>query len=205
MILDFHELVKKYNIDFKGILHIGAHQAEEMDVYTRYISPDKILWVDALKDKVDFCKSKYPGIKIVNAVVSDKEEDVEFNVANNGQSSSMFDLGDIHKRHHPEVHYVSKIKAKTQLMSNIIKDYNDIQFNFINLDIQGAELQALKGLGDYLKNIDYIYTEINFDYIYKDISLAGDLDSYLSTFGFKRVETSDCSSSRWGDALYKKF
>ena len=205
MILDFDKLVEKYNIDFKGIIHIGAHQAEEMEVYKKYIHPDKTLWVEALPDKVDFCKKKYPDIKIVNAVVSDKEEEVYFNVANNGQSSSIFELGFIHKRHHPEVHYVSKFKTKTQLMSNIIKDYSSIPFNFINLDIQGAELPALKGFGDYLSNIDYIYTEINFDYIYEGISLGGEMDKYLSEFGFKRVETSDCSTSRWGDALYKRF
>ena len=40
--------------------------------------------------------------------------------------------------------------------------------NFLNLDIQGAELKALKSLQDYLHKVDYIYTEVNVDYLYVD-------------------------------------
>jgi len=51
--------------------------------------------------------------------------------------------------------------AKTQLLKYILPKYEDIHFN---LDIQGAELKALKSMGDYLNNVDYIYTEVNSDY-----------------------------------------
>ncbi len=54
--------------------------------------------------------------------------------------------------------------AKTQLLKDILPKYEDIHFNFLNLDIQGAELKALKSMGDYLNNVDYIYTEVNSDY-----------------------------------------
>ena len=42
--------------------------------------------------------------------------------------------------------------------------------NFLNLDIQGVELRALKGLGEYLKKIDfnkpiYIYSQTTFSLV----------------------------------------
>jgi hypothetical protein len=74
----------------------------------------------------------------------------------------------------------------------------------LNLDIQGVELRALKSLGNYLENIDYIYTEVNSDYVYEKCDLIGDIDQYLSTFGFKRVETSWFGDCKWGDAFYVK-
>jgi hypothetical protein len=70
------------------------------------------------------------------------------------------------------------------------------------LDIQGAELKALKGMEEYLSKIDYIYTEVNSDYVYKDCALIGEVDEYLEKFGLKRVETQIYTEYRWGDAFY---
>ena len=64
MLISLHELVKKYNIKLNGILHVGAHECEELKDYERYISIDKILWIEALPGKVELCKSRYPGINI---------------------------------------------------------------------------------------------------------------------------------------------
>jgi FkbM family methyltransferase len=202
MLIPLHTIVKKYNIQFKGILHVGAHECEELSDYLHYLPINKILWIDALPEKVALCKKKYPGVLIENAIVSDIIEKVKFNVSNNGQSSSMLEFG-LHSTFHPHVSYVHSFEGDTQLLKNILPKYPN-EYNFVNLDIQGAELKALKGMEEYLSSIDYIYTEVNSDYVYKNCVLVSELDNYLSTFGFKRVETKWCGDFRWGDAFYIK-
>lgn len=199
MLISLHDLVKKYNINFKGILHVGAHECEELKDYEKYISRDKILWVEAIPDKVKKCKQMYPGVIIVNAVVSDTIETVLFKVSNNGQSSSILDFG-LHSHYHPDVKYVSCFNAETRVLRDILPNY-DIKYNFLNFDIQGVELKALKGMEKYLKDVDYLYTEVNSDYVYKNCALITELDEYLIQFGLERVETNwtDC---KWGDAFY---
>jgi len=199
MLIPLHELVHKYNIQFKGILHVGAHECEELMVYERYVPRDKIVWVEAMPDKVALSKLRYPNIQIESAVVSDKEEEVTFHISNNGQSSSMLEFG-LHSTFHPQVHYVNSVNVHTQLLQNIISKYN-IQFNFLNFDIQGAELKALKGMEEYLDKVDYIYTEVNSDYVYKGCAIINEIDQYLLQFGLHRVETK-WTSYHWGDALY---
>ena len=200
MLISLHELVKKYNINFKGILHVGAHECEELSDYEKYISRDKILWIEALDEKVELSKNRYSNILIEQAVVSDINEIVTFNKSNNGQSSSILELG-LHKQFHPHVWYVDSFKSETKLLKDIIPNYN-IFFNFLNLDIQGAELKALKGMEEYLKNVDYIYTEVNSDYVYEGCALINEIDDYLLNFGLKRVETKWCGDYRWGDSFY---
>ena len=165
MLIDLDFLIRKYNINFKGVLHVGAHECEEIYAYEKYISRNKILWVEALQDKVDLSKQKFNEILIEQAVVSDKIENVKFNRSNNGQSSSILEFG-LHQYFHPQVWYTDSFTCETKLLKDIICNY-DIPYNFINLDIQGAELKALKGMEEYLPNIDYIYTEVNSDYVYK--------------------------------------
>ncbi len=201
MLISLHDLVKKYNIIFKGVLHIGAHECEEINDYEKYLPRNRILWIEALPDKVEICKQRYSNLLIENAVVSDVIESVNFNVSNNGQSSSMLDFG-LHSTFHPHVKYISRFETETKLLKNIIPNYNNIHFNFLNLDIQGTELKALKGMEEYLNNVDYIYTEVNSDYVYIGCALVDELDKYLLNFGLHRVETRWCENFRWGDAFY---
>ena len=141
----------------------------------------------------------YPNINIENAIVSDVEEDVTFNISNNGQSSSILDFG-LHSYFHPHVYYVKSFQRKTNLLKDILPKYN-IEYNFLTLDIQGAELKALKGMEDYLPMVDYIYTEVNSDYVYKNCVLITELDEYLKQFNLIRVETK-WTQFKWGDAFY---
>ena len=200
MLIPLHDLVRKYNIQFKGILHVGAHECEELNDYERYIQRNKILWVEALPNKVKLCKQRYPNVLIENAIVSDTVEKVRFNVSNNGQSSSILEFG-LHSTFHPDVRYVSSFESETKLLKDVISKYN-IDYNFLNFDIQGVELKALKGMKEYLNRVDYLYTEVNSDYVYKDCALIGELDEYLLKFGLVRVETQWCGDCRWGDAFY---
>ena len=199
MLIPLHNLVNKYNIQFKGILHVGAHECEELKDYERYIQRNKILWVEALSDKVELCKQRFPNVLIENAVVSDQIENVTFNVSNNGQSSSILDFG-LHSHYHSHVHYVNSFEVETKLLKDVISKY-DIEYNFLNFDIQGAELKALKGMEEYLPTVDYLYTEVNSDYVYKDCALIEELDEYLLKFGLVRVETK-MTEFKWGDAFY---
>lgn len=144
---------------------------------------------------------KFNNINIENAIVSDVVENIEFNVSNNGQSSSILEFG-LHSQYHPDVHYVTSFKGKTSLLKNILPKYN-IDYNFLNFDIQGAELKALKGMEEHLYNVDYLYTEVNSDYVYKGCALVEELDEYLSKFGLIRVETK-WTEFKWGDAFYIK-
>jgi len=202
MLIKLNELVDKYSIQFTGILHVGAHECEEIHDYDRYLPRNKVLWVEGLYDKVELSRKLFPNIFIIQGVVSDKVEMVKFNRSNNGQSSSILELG-THKYHHPHISYVDSYNVKSVVLKDFIHNY-DISYNFINLDLQGAELKALKGMEPYLNTIDYIYTEVNSQYVYEGCALVTELDDYLLQFGFNRVETAWCENFGWGDAFYIK-
>lgn len=202
MLILLKDLVDKYNIHFTGILHVGAHECEELQDYLEYLPMNKILWVEAMPSKVELMRSRYPDLFIENAIVSDTIETVRFNVSNNGQSSSILDFG-LHSTYHPDVHYITHFQGETQLLQNILPKY-DITYNFLNLDIQGAELKALKGMEEYLPNVDYVYTEVNSNYVYQNCALVSELDEYLQQFGLIRVETT-WTTCEWGDAFYMRM
>jgi FkbM family methyltransferase len=197
-----YNYLKQLNLNITGILHIGAHECEELNDYVRNgINEDNIIWIDAIKEKVELAKSK--NIKyIYNEAVSNKEEDIVFNITNNGQSSSILEL-DTHKVHHPEIHVVEQRNMKTITLETFFKknNINPNKYNFWNLDIQGAELFALKGAGNILDNVDVLYLEVNTEHLYKGCSLLNELEDFLHSKNFHRVAI-QMTSANWGDALY---
>jgi len=206
MLIPFDTIYKKYDLKIKGILHLGAHLLEgKSDYDEKNIS--KVVWIEGNPDTVTQAKliAGDSHHKVYNYLISDKDnEEVEFNIANNGQSSSILKLGK-HKMYHPDVVYTNIIKAKTKTLKTIIDDNNlDVNdYNFLNIDLQGVELKAIKGLGKYLHYIDYIYTEVNSGNVYEGNDLITDIDSYLADYGFERVET-QFTGAEWGDAFYIK-
>lgn len=206
MLIKFKDIVSKYGKP-KGIIHIGAHLMEERNDYLLHDLKNTI-WIEANP-------SKYNSISKINdtpnpecafnyAITDTDNEELDFHITNNGESSSILDLGK-HSIHHPHIHVTETIKVKTKRLDSLIKENSiDINsYNFLNIDIQGAELLALKGAGNLINSIDFIYTEVNTAYLYKDCALMDEIDYYLSHFGFSRKET-EMTQYEWGDALYCK-
>jgi hypothetical protein len=118
--------------------------------------------------------------------------------SNNSQSSSILEPK-IHIKQYPHIVFSGKIKVP-------MKRLDDIQINkcnFINIDVQGYEMEVFKGGLNTLENIDYIISEVNRDEVYQNCAQIEELDIFLSKLNFVRVETS-WDGVTWGDALYVK-
>ena len=206
MLISIHELMKHFVLQINGIFHIGAHECEELRDYNIVgVTSNNVYWVEGQKEKVDLMVSR--GVPNMFHAIIDEEDNKEvvLNISNNGQSSSILEFG-THTIHHPQVHYVGKIKDVTTRLDTLIeKNHIPIEnLNFMNLDIQGVELRALKSMEKYLQHVQYIYTEVNADYVYKECNLVTEIDDYLAPFGFKRVATRMAGKAGWGDAFYIK-
>lgn len=207
MLIPLHQLVNQFKLNLRGVLHVGAHECEEQLIYEKEgIKNENIYWLEAMDNKVAEMKEKMPHAQIYHCVVDDEDnKEVEFKITNNGQSSSLLDLGS-HLKHHPHVRVVDTKKYKTKRLDTFIKENNiPIEnLNFLNLDIQGLELKAMKSMGDHISKFNYIYTEVNTEYVYKNCALLQEIDDYLSKYGFKRSITKMCENYGWGDAFYIK-
>ena len=86
------EFSEKYNIPLTGVLHVGAHDCQEIVIYrdSLNIAPENMIWIDALDVKVKQNIEK--GIlNAYKAVITDKDDDIVlFKAANNEQSSSIY-------------------------------------------------------------------------------------------------------------------
>jgi FkbM family methyltransferase len=205
MLIPLEVLAQHFKLHLRGVLHIGAHECEEQEVYLRHnVDNSNIYWIEAMEDKVKLMKEKNKNLNIYQAVIDvEDDKEISFNVADNGQSSSILEFG-THAVHHPYVKMIGKKQLKTTRVDTFIKN-NKIpieKLNFLNLDIQGKELDALKSMGDYIQYVQYIYTEVNSEKVYKDCALLPEIDEFLKEKGFIRVACKMWGNCGWGDAFY---
>lgn len=204
MLIPLDQLVNEFNLSITSICHVGMHKAQELPMYNKIgITNDNIFWVEAMQDLVNEMKSKnIPNIyQAVIDEIDDKE--ITFNITNNGESSSILEFG-THAINHKHVKVVEQVQLKTTRLDTLIERENIPieKINMLNLDIQGIELRAIKSMEKYLHHINYIYTEVNTEEVYKGCNLLPEMDEYLDNHGFRRVKTHLYTKFGWGDALY---
>jgi len=202
MLLSFTGLRKKYNMDVKGIIHIGGHYGEEIDEYVRN-GIQEIVIFEPLSDSFDIlCEN----IQELNAniiahqvALGPEETTATMYVSDNEKQSSSLLKPKVHITHHPHV----KFPETEDVEVKVLDDFDYTKYNFINMDVQGYELEVLKGATETLKHVDYVYCEVNRDEVYEGNAYVEELDEFLSAYGMERVETS-WEGQIWGDALYIK-
>jgi FkbM family methyltransferase len=195
-----------FKIDIRGVLHIGAHVCEEKNAYNEMgISDSNIIWIDGNPLLIENLKAQ-GATNVYHALIDETERPVTFNIANNIQSSSILDFG-THAIHHPNVFYNGEFELMTTTIEKFINTNNiDIKnFNFWTLDIQGVELQALKGANEYLKFADGLLVEVTYEELYKGGAKLHQLDAFLLEKGFLRLDTYINHPYSWGDALYVRY
>ena len=197
-------------IKSSGILHLGAHRGKEAEIYQWFNK--KVLWIEAnpniFSDLNNHIKYYFKQVAI-NALLGDENKKKNFFVSNRDAScSSIFDLSDEVKNKklwkNENIIMKKKIKLAMKKLDTLIaeKEIDIKDYNHWILDLQGSEIQVLKGSIDSLKYCKSMMIEISKKNFYENGSSQWeDLNKFLNMQGFKaNIEP----SSDHCDVLFEK-
>jgi FkbM family methyltransferase len=199
MLIPVRELTKFWSVNPSSLVHVGAHNAEELEQYTD-AGWNQVTWIEAQPSRIQGLRERIPSHhKLIQAAVWHEEGiKLKLNIMTNTESTSLLKLG-THAIEHPTVTFVETVDVITETLKNILRDERTP--DLIALDIQGAELNAIRGFGERITDVKWVYCEVNSEELYEGCCLVSDLDNYLQRYGFKRSVTR-WTSHGWGDALY---
>lgn len=202
MLIPFWVLGPLITRPITAIAHVGAHQAEELETYERY-GIRRVAWIECQPDVARALNIRIGSpdhIVIEGCAWSESGLAKTLKITNNSVSTSLLELKE-HKNKYPTIKEIRRVTVKTRRLDELIPQ--GFGFNFLNLDIQGAELEAVRGLGDLIDQVDYIYSEVNQLEMYAGLATIGEFDSYLRERGFTRMVTR-LTGEGWGDAFYSR-
>lgn len=211
------ELILEHISDFtlKGVIHIGAHNGEEVSNY-KAKGINNIILVEANPNDYDFLKNKF-GEKcgVFNYAIFNKNENLTFYVhqSNSGtESSSVLKMDKFDK-------IVTSLKTTEEFIVEgitldnfIVKENIDLnQYNLLITDIQGADYFAIEGGQNTLKNIDVVVVEVQFIELYEKYVSIEQFDELMSKNGMYRsfvIEHELYEDNNyfpaWGEVVYKR-
>ena len=208
MLIDLQKLIVYYKLDIRGVLHIGAHSGQEYEKYCQWGIQNMIFFepVQANFKKLEKHLQSKKGVQLYNLALGNEiGVKTMFIEKRKGESCSLLEPG-THLELHPQVVFTDKEEVSITKLDTI--NFDRHVYNMINIDVQGYELEVFKGATNTLQTVDIIYSEVNFEEVYKGCCLVGELDRFLAPYGFIRVVTKDSKAARgrqtWGDALYLK-
>lgn len=191
-------------MNITGIIHIGAHYGQEIDEYINNGIQDIVLF-EPLEKNFNILHRNIMNVNanIIGHQVALGSEDGSaiMNLSSNDAQSSSILKPKEHLTLHPNVTFsgTEEVEVKT------LDSFNYETYNFITMDVQGYELEVLKGSQKTLNNIDYVYCEVNRGEVYEGNAMIEEIDDYLKQYNFNRVETFWPEEwFKWGDALYIK-
>ena len=200
------------------IFDIGSCEGEDAIKYSNLFPNSTIYAVEPLPINLPLLSNnikKYSkeNIHVLPLALSDKKGIAQFYVSSGhpdhisknvdwdfGNKSSSLLPPDELKETHPWLEFNEIIEVETDTLLNICNQ-RDIQvIDFIHLDVQGAELQVLQGLGELLNNTKAIWMEVEAIPLYLNQSLKQDVEMFMKDKGFILVK--DTVDKIAGDQLF---
>ena len=138
--------IDKFTKEINGIIHVGAHKGQEVQKYMEYnkevilFEPQKDIFKELIKNVESLDK-----IKCYNFALGSKNEINRINRSqgNDGLSSSIL-APKLHLVVQPNISFKDTEEIEVKRFDSLGID----TLNFLTLDVQGFELEVLKGFGE---------------------------------------------------------
>ena len=147
------------------------------------------------------------NVRISDLIVSDTDGEVDFFVGRESGNSSMFDLNPARPAfHHHNVHD-RLVRRRSVTLDSFFAGQQGVvapsEFNYLYMDVQGAEHLVLEGARQTLRHIDFIWMEVSYAPIYLNTMMFWAMCHLCESLGYFLAFHEE---SRWnqnqGDALF---
>ena len=186
------------------LLDIGAaggiqFRWDKVSKYLNYIGVEP----DPRSNKGLENNKKFKNTKILNTFAWSEEKEIEFNLCKKPMVSSAYKPNRELLDQFSNADRFDIVKKELLKAKPLFKDKGCQKIDFIKLDIQGGELNALKGLEETLDKCLGMEIEVEFSEMYKSQPLFGDVHNFLESKGFYFFDF--INLNRWERSSYNDF
>ena len=129
------------------------------------------------------------NVRLFNLALGEKNASVEMYISSGESSGSSSILKPSkHLEMFPDVVFESRKLVQMKTLNQWAKEENVPRIDLMWLDMQGYEVNALKGAGDFIKSVSIIYTELCKSELYEGLCTKDNYISFLNNLGFKLIE-----------------
>jgi FkbM family methyltransferase len=168
------------------ILDVGSRELIDSMAMAAAFPNCRILAFEPNPEQYNACKSASdanPTIEFFPFACGDKEDTIDFYIVygNCGASSPLEPI------HIPGDWGWKKTVVPVRRLDNVLKELGIEKVDVVWMDVQGYELNALKGLGSYIDNIQIMHTEAAGKPYYVGHTDKPELEKWIEDKGFNII------------------
>ena len=173
--------------DIKNIFDIGAYKGWwSFQIARIFKNANYFLFEPTIDNNIFFLeqnaeiiKNNGGNCKIINGLIGKEDKNIKFY-----ESETELGTGNSIYKEQSSVKFNEVIKKMVRLDTVITNHLSNIKPDLIKIDVQGAELDVLKGLGNFIHDVKYIQLEVSYIRNNKNGCFADEVIEYLILHGF---------------------
>ena len=179
------------------VLHVGAHYGQDRRSYL-LLGVKEIIWGEASKATAAMLRARFPDDKVVEGIFWDKSGlQINFFESADTQNSSAIKPINLES--------FSLTNGLTVTIDEVMSQKSSNEIIMIVLDVQGAEMDVLKGATETLKRAKYVVIEIALkSQGYEKAPTETEIGIFMKSQGFTKSIDRVSHDGSYKDQLYIK-
>jgi FkbM family methyltransferase len=124
------------------------------------------------------------GIELHELALGDKDGSADLHISGQADSSSLLPIGELQARCFPGTGEVGTKRVQVATLDSLPAHWRKARRALLKLDVQGFELNVLRGATAALDNCAFVYVECSEVPLYAGQALRPDIENFLQAQGF---------------------
>lgn len=174
--------------DFKSVVDVGAGRGQFALVAHRRFPRATLHCFEPLTEarkKLTAVTGRLPAAHIYDLALGSGRASVEFHVSGNLDSSSILSMTASHITAFPGSDETGRVTVPVARLDGVLRPEQLPSPSLLKIDVQGYELEVLRGAEELLERFDVILVECSFVELYAGQAQAEDVIGHLRERGFR--------------------
>lgn len=175
------------NQNIKTVVDVGANTGQSAEFFRKALPYSKIYSFEPNKDTFRLLLERTKGWQLFypfNVALGGSNGHVDFFLSNYSPSSSLLDMGALHKQLFPHTANITKTTVEECRLDSVFENITLEQNVLFKIDVQGYENRVLSGAAKTLGAVSIIVAEILFEELYENQASFLEIYEILRKFSF---------------------
>ncbi len=183
--IEHREMLATLHCDL--VLDVGANRGQ-FTLMARLIQPDvPVRAYEPMPDEATVFRAVHRsdgGISLHELALGDQPGSAELHVSRRADSSSLLPIGELQTRYFPSTKEVGTRRVTVAALDSLPSHWSTASCALLKLDVQGFELNVLRGATEALRHCSFVYVECSEVPLYLGQALRAEVEALLRDRGF---------------------
>ena len=188
--IEHFSILKKIKPD--AILDLGANKGQFALVSKMVFHDLPIFSFEPIPDEANVFKQIHgydQKVRLFEYALGEERKTAKLHLSKSADSSSMLPIGKLQSEIFSETQEVGTLEVKVEKLDDFKSHFLNKYEMLLKIDVQGFELNVLRGAVETLNQCKYVYVECSEVSLYEGQALRKDVETFLNNHGFSLKES----------------